>query len=245
MRSMLPSRLTIAKVAMVLAVMPIAVGCNCIFNAAFNSDTVGNPPDTTLPGYPTGDALSLNTPAGEILVRASVGDLTNQPVEVRMTGGTGGVDLLGTVAGTPPTTGKWVASWRGLVQANSGENIFGAMVFRDSGALILAAVEYRENGIIDFSELFTGTGIGVTWTPDVSQLFEVTIDLDAKTVSLSIDGVPVASCQNLNYKEAAAIDLARMNFEVGYTTPQAFALDNLMICAATQEDDHIPGTPYK
>jgi hypothetical protein len=103
------------------------------------------------------------------------------------------------------------------------------MVFRDSSALILAAVEYRENGEIDFNDLFTGSGIGVNYTFDVSQYFELVIDLDTKTTSLSIDGVPVALCQNMNYYQAAASDLAHMNFEVGYTTYQAFALDDMKI----------------
>ena len=219
-----------AKMGLVLAVMSMTMGCSCIFNAPFDADTVGSPPDTSLPGLPLGDSISLNTPAGYILVRSAVGDLTNQPVEVRMTQGTGGVDLRGTVAGTPPSSGRWLASWRGLVQKGSGPNIFATMNFRDSSGLVLAGVEYRESGVIDFNSLFTGAGIGVAWAEEVSQLFEVLIDLNKKTASLSIDGTPVASCQNINFGQPAASNLAHMNFEVGYTTGQAFALDNMTIC---------------
>ena len=147
-----------------------------------------------------------------------------------MTQGTGGVDLLGTVAGTPPSSGRWLASWRGLVQKGSGPNIFATMAFRDSSGRVLASVAYRESGVIDFNDLFPGAGIGVAYAEEVSQLFELLIDLDKMTTSLSIDGTPVASCQNMNFYEAAASDLARMNFEVGYTTGQAFALDNMAIC---------------
>ena len=228
----------LAMVAMVFSALPAGGSPGSgglMFHAHYDNDTVDSLPDTSLPGPPTGDSLVLNTPAGYIMVRSAIGDLTNQPVEVRMTGGTGGVDLRGTVAGTPPSSGVWIASWRGLVQSGSWPSIFGPMIFRDSSNLILAGVAYRENGEIDFNDLFTGSGIGVTYTPDVSQYFELTIDLDVKVTSLSIDGVPVALCQNTNYYEAGASDLAHMNFEVGYTTEQAFALDDMKIGAAIVE----------
>lgn len=225
--------------AVIFAAMPSGVASpgGLIFHAHFDSDTVDAPPDTTLPGPPAGDSIVLdlgvgpgaNGTAGYIMVRSAVGDLTNQPVEVVKTGGIGGVKMYGTVAGTPPTSGVWYASWRGLVQSGSGPYIFGPMVFRDSSSLILAAVAYRENGTIDFNDQFMYSGIGVSWTPDVSQFFELTIDLDTKITSLSIDGTPVALCQNMNYYQANASDLAHMNFEVGYTTYQAYALDDMKI----------------
>jgi len=254
MRKMLLLRLTVAKVAMVLAVVPVAVGCECIFRADFNADLVDSPPDTTLPGNPPGDSLALNTSAGDIRVRASVDDLTDQPVELRvweirstataagdladhsvqakMSGPKGGVGLYGRVAGTPPTTGKWVANWRGLVTFDRSYHPDGAMVFRDSGGLILAEVEYYYERIY-FNDL---SDIDVTYERGVSQLFMVTIDLDARTVSLSVDGVAVGSCQNLNFANPAASDLAQMNFEVHGSGPQGFALDALSICAVPQED---------
>ena len=229
MRSVLALRWAFARLALVLAVVPMAGGC-CIYHAHFDSDVPGNPPDTTLPGLPTGDSAVLSTLAGDITVRSAIGDLPNQPVEVRMNGGAGGVDLLGTVAGTPPSSGKWLASWRGLVQKGSGPGILGSMVFRDSTALIVAAVIYRDNGIIDFNGLFAAAGIGVAWTEERSQLFELTINMDRRTTSLSINGNPVATCQNMAFLEPNAADLAGMSFEVGLTTAQAFGLDDMRIC---------------
>lgn len=231
MRKTLALGISMFIVFMVFASMPAASPgpSGVIFHAHFDSDTPGSPPDTSLPGPPAGDSIALNEPAGYILVQSAVGDLTNQPVEVVMTNGTGGVDLLGTVAGTPPTSGVWTASWKGLVQSGNWTYMFAPMVIRDSSNLILAAVAYREAGEIDFNDMFTGLGIGVTYTPGVSQYFELVIDMDAKTTSLSIDGVPVPLCQNMNFYETGASDLAHMNFEVGYTTAQAYALDDLKI----------------
>jgi hypothetical protein len=218
-------------IAVLFASMPVGVASpgGLIFHAHFDSDTPGAPPDTTLPGPPAGDSIAISDPAGFVMVQSSVGDLTNQPVEVVHTGGIGSIKMYGTVAGTPPTSGIWYASWYGLVQQGNYSNVFGPMVFRDSSSLILAAVAYRENGIIDFNDLFPSTGIGVPYTQDVSQFFELTIDLDAQLTSLSIDGFPIPMCQNMAYYQPSAVDLAHMNFEVGYTTHQAYALDDLKI----------------
>jgi len=86
MRSVLAFRWAFARLALVLAVVPMAGGC-CVYHAHFDSDVPGSPPDTTLPGLPTGDSAVLSTLAGDITVRAAIGDLPNQPVEVRMNGG--------------------------------------------------------------------------------------------------------------------------------------------------------------
>ncbi len=222
-------------VAVLFPVQPaVALPCSgkLIFRANFNLDTLDAPPDTSLPGPPVGDSISLNIPAGYIKVRSAIGDLTNQPVEVRMTGGIGGVDLRGTVAGTPPTSGTWIATWRGLVQSGGGPSWFGPMVIRDSSSLIVAAVAFRGSGIIDFNDLYASSGIGVSYTTDVSQYFELTIDMDAKTTSLSIDGVPVAVAQNAPFYQSSASNIGQMNFEVGYTTAQAYALDDMKIVSA-------------
>jgi hypothetical protein len=231
MRKAMALGLAFVMFAVVFSVMPTGVASpgGLIFHAHFDSDTPGTPPDTSLPGPPAGDSIALSEPAGYIMVQSSIGDLTSQPVEVVCTGGIGSVKMYGTVAGTPPTSGIWYASWYGLVQQGNYSNMFAPMVIRDSSNLILAGVAYRENGIIDFNDLFTGSGIGVTYTQGVSQFFELTIDMDAKTTSLAMDGFPIPLCQNKNFYETGASDLAHMNFEVGYTTYQAYALDDLKI----------------
>jgi hypothetical protein len=218
------------RAACAMALPLLFAGCECIFLADFDADAVGGLPDATLPGLPEGDSLAFGTSAGTITVRATAGTLLNQPVEVALTGGTGGVDLLGTVAGTPPKSGVWIAAWESIVQSEPDTFLFGPMVFRDSSGRILASVEYRGGGIIDFNSLFTESGIGVSWGQNQSLSFELEIDLDNHVTSLSIGGAPVASCQNVPFYEEAASDLAHMNFEVGTTTPQTYALDNLEIC---------------
>ena len=231
MRKAIALGLAFIMFAVVFSGMPTGVASpgGLIFHADFDLDSPSAPPDTTLPGPPAGDSIVLSEPAGYIMVQSSIGDLTNQPVEIVATGGIGSVKMYGTVAGTPPSSGIWYASWNGLVQQGNYSSMFAPMVIRDSSNLVLAAVAFRENGIIDFNDLFAGSGIGVSYNQGVSQLFELTIDLDIKTTSLSIDGVPVALCQNMNYYEAGAADLAHMNFEVGYTTYQAYALDDMKI----------------
>ncbi len=200
-----------------------------ILHADFDTDSLNLPPSAWLPREPPGDRLQLNTAAGSILVKGSIGGLTSQPVEASMTGGTGGVDVQGFVAGQPPTFGRWTASWRSL--AKSGSVCFASMTFRDSSANIIAALEYRPSGILDFNDLFTATGIGVAWTADVAQNFELTVDLSAKATSLSIDGAPVATAQSMPFYQIAAANLNYMGLEIGCTTSQGYALDDMDIRA--------------
>jgi len=109
--------------------------------------------------------------------------------------------------------------------------MFGYMYVRGTDGSI-CWVAYRENGILDVNGDFMGSGIGVNWVADVAQYFELTIDMDAKTVSLSIDGSPVALVQNYPFSDHAGIasNIWRMSFQLGYTTEHAYAVDDMMIC---------------
>jgi len=205
-----------------------------IFRANFNADTVGMPPANNPAGPPIGDMIILNTPAGYVRVQTAVGDLNNQPAEVVMTGGYGGVDIWGRVAGTPPTSGVWYASWDSLCQYDT-TYLFATINVRDSSGLVIAAVAYRPGGVLDFNDLYATSGIGVSWTPMKKQHFEFEIDLDAKTVNLKIDGTPVAVATGAPYYQSTAANINSLNFEVGYTTDQAYAVDNMVIYCAKKK----------
>src|SRR5262245_4574583 len=61
--------------------------------ADFNGDVVGLLPNTTLPGGPSGDFLTLNETAGTIRVASSIDGLTNKPVEMKQGNTPGGMEL--------------------------------------------------------------------------------------------------------------------------------------------------------
>lgn len=198
-----------------------------LFRADFTADSLDQPPDTTLPGDPVGDSLSLNPSAGTILIRRSIGDLI-RPVELnQIDGRTGGVDLRGTVAGTPPRTGIYTARWQSLVASPNAA--YAPIVLRDSAGNILASLAYRPNNILDYNDQFPSTGIGVFWRRNTAQTFEIEVDLDRKTTLLRIDGRIIF--ESVPFYQTAASDLARISMELGTTSAQTLAWDDIEIIA--------------
>lgn len=199
-----------------------------LFRASFDTDPLNQPPDTTLPGDPVGDSLSLSASAGTILVRSFVGNMDTRPVELnQIAERTGGVDLRGTVAGTPPRSGIYTARWRSLVASQNAA--FAAIVLRDSAGRILASLAYRPNNILDYNDRTPSTGIGVFWRLNAAQAFEIEVDLNRKTTLLRIDGRIVM--ESVPFYEAAAADLARISMELGTTSAQTLAWDDIDITA--------------
>ncbi len=214
-----------ANVSLYSEVARVTTG-SILFRAHFDNDSVDKEPDTTLPGDPVGDLLELNTSAGAILVRSSVGELTKKPVELNQTGGTGGVRLSGRVAGTPPKSGIYTARWRSLVASQSVA--FAPIVLRDSSGRILASVAYRPGGMLDYNDK-NPNGIGVGWKPNLPQFFEIEVDLIKKVTTLRIDGRVVI--QGFPFYEEIAADLARISMELGTTEKQTLAWDDIEIVA--------------
>ena len=211
-----------------------------ILSADFSADTPGNPPDLTLPGGPAGDYLALSEESGTVRVAAAVGTLTDQPVLMDQVPGIGSVHLFAYPAPIEDCGVRRVG-WNSLARSN--DIFFLACVLRDAGGLILGSVEYRPNGELTYNSVGgVGPTLPVTYTPDVDQRFEISVDHVAKTTSLSIDGVAVPGFQNVPYAEAAATGLARLGFEAGGTVAQQFAFDNIAIaaCDCPCEEDATP-----
>ncbi|MCG3116451.1 MAG: DUF1565 domain-containing protein [Candidatus Manganitrophus sp. SA1] len=199
-----------------------------LFRAGFDIGNVDQPPETTLIGDPVGDSLSLSTAAGTILVRSFVGNMDTRPVELnQIAERTGGVDLRGTVAGTPPKTGIYTARWRSLVASQNAA--FASIVLRDSAGRILASLAYRPNGFLDYNDASSANGIGVSWRQNIAQTFEIDVDLNTKTTLLRIDGRIII--RSAPFYEAAAADLARISMELGTTSAQTLAWDDIDITA--------------
>jgi len=205
-----------------------------IFNATFSASEPNTPP-----GPPEVGMWQLDNAAGEIFVRSAVGDLTDLPVHLNQVDGLlGGLDLIGTVAGTPPTTGVWVARWRSLV--HSSDIFFAPIVLRDANFNIIASLEYRPNGLLSYSTPSTSpptapTSIGIGWVQNVSQLFEITVDLAEQVTSLRVNGVLVPGFESVPFVQSGASSVARIAFELGGTTAQSVAWDDISIYAAELE----------
>ena len=194
-----------------------------LFSANFNSDVVGAAPDLSLPGPPPGDFLAIRESSGTVRVRTAVGTLVNKPVEMNQVPGIGAVDLLGWLPEGSDCESV-VVSWRSLARSNNV--CYLACVLRSSNLGIIAALQYRDNGRLDY----LGVGdLPVTYTADVDQLFEITIDFVARTTSLSVDGVALAGFQGVPFVNPSSTvgDLRRIGFEAGCITTQDFAVDDI------------------
>ena len=189
------------------------------FRATFTNDVVGQPP-----GPPEVGTWTLSTTGGTILVQEGLGNLTTKPVVIEKTQ-LGGLTLKGTVAGTPPNSGAWLARWRSVQIEPRGSGVATSWAFRASNGRILATAGYTSAATVRFN----GDPSGVGFTSGVSQLFEMTFDFDQKTTSLSIDGVPVAVDPFLG--EVPATDLATFDVSVTTTSGQ-FGWDDIEVVRA-------------
>ena len=155
---------------------------------------------------------------------------------MKQANGAGGVSLFGWPAAPPPGTERITVGWRAVAQDDNPITIVACTVRGTNGALV-ASIEYREHGSLTWNGP-TET-IPVLYRQNRNNAFVLTVDLLAKTVSLSIDGVAIAGFQNRAFAQATT-DVARIGFEAGGTAPQTFAADDLFAAAFARQVDHAP-----
>lgn len=200
--------------------VPVIPCVDSIFKADFAADTLNG-----LPGTPViGSWSRKNQLAGIIRVRASVGWLFNKPVELTQYAGLGGgVDLMGKIkCSSAPSTGTAYVDWRSLV--HSATAYYGAVVLRDDGSHVLAMMEYRANNAVTYNGIPVP---GVTWTTDVPRKFRIVVDLTGHKTSLYVDNV--LRLASVPYFEPSAANLWRLNMELGGTSAQSFAWDDILV----------------
>jgi hypothetical protein len=197
---------------------PIIPCVDSIFRADFSFDALN-----AYPGTPTIGSWTGSQSAGIIRVRGNVGWMFSMPVELTQYAGlTGGVNLSGKIRCTSaPSTGVVVVDWRSLVHSATAS--FGAIVLRDDQSRILAAVEYRANGVVTFN----GKSVpGLTWSKDIPNKFRIRLDLTGHKSALYVDGV--LRLASVPYFQASATNLWRINMELGGTSAQSFAWDDIL-----------------
>jgi len=174
-----------------------------VFNATFTADAIGSTPSTP----EVGTWFSEVTSPGSITVQSSLGDLTTKPVVLSQGGGAcddcGGLLLRGTLSSAGPlaTTGQYRVEWNSVQDAPS---VKGApFILSSSTGQEIARVTYSS---VSSDEVlsYNGTAFG-NWSRDVTQHFEILVDLDAQTTSLTVDGVPVLSNQPFTASNFATI----------------------------------------
>ena len=190
------------------------------FSATFDDAVVDEPPGEPEIGF----WHPFDTTA--VIVRNTAGDLTNKPVELtygeRVEGG-----LSGAFPGCGIRTGRWVVQWRSVVLSDS---VCFAAVYVQSYDGVLGTVVYRGGGVLTWGS--DVTPLAVSWTRGVSQYFELTVDLDRRVLSLSIDNTPQPALQDVPFADTAAGRPYEVGMKVGALCPpvaQTFAWDDIKI----------------
>jgi hypothetical protein len=209
--------------------LPLLVSCNppvvlqpeTIFRATFSSDAVNSPP-----GNPeVGTWNFLHPDDGTILVRSAVGALANKPLEVTHFGtAAGSPKLSGDFAGNPVSSGQVVARWSSLVHSSNAE--FASVGFSGAGGVV-ATVDYRRLGEITLN---SQTNVVGSWTRDVAQTFEMTIDMDKRTISLKINQIAVPGAQAVPFSSASGPAVFnRIFLGVGGSSAEVHAWDDIEV----------------
>jgi hypothetical protein len=199
--------------------VPIIPCVDSIFKGDFSADALN-----AFPGQPAIGSWSGNQLAGIVRVRSSVGWMFSKAVELTQYGGlTGGVGLMGRIrCNSAVSTGRAYVSWRSLV--HSSTVFYGAVALRDDWSRILGMLEYRPGNVVTYNGIPVP---GVTWSQDIPRRFLIVADLTNHRTSLFVDNV--LKLTGIPYFESAAANLWRVNFEMGGTSAQSFAWDEVLV----------------
>lgn len=204
-----------------------------IFLATFTADAVSLPPGPPEKGTWTIQSVS----PGSVLVQASLGDVASNLAVINQQGGNctncGGLNFIGTVHGAPPENGTYLVSWRSLVSSPNVNYV--PFILRDLQGDELARLEYRSGGPAQTGPLtFNGTSLVAglpagTWARNISQLFEITVDLVNNTASLSVNGTPVPGAQGLSFVSSSATNINTISIEIIGNDVQTIGWENIEI----------------
>jgi hypothetical protein len=206
--------------------------------ANFDGDNPNSPPNTTLPGDPTGDRLQLTTAAGTINVVPSYDGLA-RPVEIRQVNATGMVALDAYPASIPAPAEKVTVRWSSIAKDDEAIVLMDFAVRASNGAT-LASVEYLHQGQLSYNG-FNGGGqlLPVTRPNKVAQQFTIDVDFLARTTSLSIDGTPVPGFQGVPFAQSGD-DVSYLSCNGQGGSPQTMYVDNLSMVARYRVPDRGP-----
>jgi hypothetical protein len=190
-----------------------------VFQDDFNHDTVGERPNVDPPGPPTGDKLFMNARDGTIAVRDEVGDMTDQPLELNSSGGSPYFRFDAILDPGLMDCDSYTLRWRGMIHSGV---FFATIAVRDEDGRLIASLEYRDSSVLSFNG--SANRLAPNWFHNLSQLFEITADMNTQKVSLSIDGVPRPEAQDMDFYQSAT---GMEKFIITGTGSYSMVLDDL------------------
>jgi flagellar hook capping protein FlgD/Big-like domain-containing protein len=206
-----------------------------VLSADFNSDTIGLAPDTSLPGNPSGDFLTLNQTAGTIRVVSAVDGLTTKPVQLKQASGPGGVEIRAWTAAGLPGAERATVRWRSLAKDDNPVGLMQCIVRSATGQAI-ASVDYRPHGELTYNMTAT---LPVSYTNNKSQQFTITVDFTSQTTSLAIDETAVAGFQAVPF-QSSTDRVGSVSFTGDESHPQTLVMDDISVVVFTRDPDRAP-----
>ena len=199
------------------------------FQADFDLDTPGAPPNSNPPGDPPGDLITLWTQGGPITVVESVGQISGQPLllDRQQTGS------FGVRASLDPDTwycGHYTIRWR---SASMNNVYFFSCSAQSGNSQVLASVEYRQGYVLSF--LGSTHTVPVPYQIGAMQEFVIALDMGTKKASLSVDGVAYPELQDLSQYQVGGDGLKYFSFSAGGVDALRFVVDDLEITADCSE----------
>jgi hypothetical protein len=224
-------------VAVALALMlPLGVAAQTVvvLQADFNGDTIGEPPDTSLPGPPDGDGITLTgvSENGSFLVSSASATLTNQPLEVVRTSGTTGFACSFDFPEQAYPCERVIMRWCAVAVTEIPPTFFS--LHGPSG-------QFDFHGLLNFRtdrSITISSDVGVpnevtvgSWAVGVAQCFEWQVDRSTGVQSLYIDGSPAIEDFSTTWSTTSA-EAISFKYSMATQLPFTYALDDIEVSVA-------------
>lgn len=202
-----------------------------VLEADFNSDQIGQAPDTSLPGGPEGDGLTLiaQSTGSSFLVVESAATLLDQPLQATRVAGPGrfacSFDLPTDAYGCQNVVVKWCAvAVTGFTLTNfsikgpAGQfDFYGLLNFRSGGAITISPDVGVPNEVT----------IG-SWSVGTAQCFEWHIDRQTGLQSVFIDGAPAVEGFATTW-ETTSTDVVAFEYATALQETLTYAIDDVEV----------------
>ncbi len=214
--------------------------CTSLLTAKFESDTIGNLPNKTLPGNPSGDEMLYAAEIENQLEVIATPGSSSKSVEYQgntPTGSISGHSAWITFKGKSSNFAKPVTfTWSGAITSLSSESLY--IDLSDGSGVVAARIKISDNGTVRLvSDIATDNGIDIGTIPDnVVHTFIVGVNLQSGVYNVSVfktggnlerQNVPLLTANIAAYHNPARPS-ASFKYS-GYISSNRYILDEVFI----------------
>ncbi|HEX5170978.1 MAG TPA: hypothetical protein VFW11_17505 [Cyclobacteriaceae bacterium] len=215
--------------------------CTSLLSAKFESDTIGNLPNKTLPGNPSGDEiLYVAAIETQLEIIATPGSTSNKSLEYQgnsPSGDVSGHSSWVTFKSKSSNFAKPVTfTWAGRIASLTAESLY--IDLSDGSGVVAARIRILDDGTVRLvNDIVTGNGTDIGSIGDnVAHTFIVTVNLQTATYNVSVFksggnlerlNVPLLTSNVAEYHNPAR-PTASFNYS-GYISSNRYILDEIFI----------------